>query len=70
MTNCGWKGHARTPCTLDLGHEGTCNGQLVDFESVAVDLQSVAIDFDSTPEELERLFWATFEAMFGKRASA
>lgn len=70
MTKCGWKAHGFTPCTLDLGHEGKCNGRLVDFESVAIDLESVAIDFQSTPEDLERLFWETFEAMFGKRAQA
>lgn len=70
MTKCGFKPHGYTPCPRDLGHEGPCAHELVDFKSVAIDLRSVAIDFDSTPEELERLFWETFEAMFGKRGSA
>jgi hypothetical protein len=75
MPRCGYKPHAYTACTRELGHEGPCCHALdpavgADPSQVCVDLRSVALDFDSTEEELDELYWKTFEAMFGKRGRA
>jgi len=70
VPRCGYKPQGYEPCIKELGHEGKCRCKLVDFESVAVDLESVAIDFDSTPSQLEELFRASIEGMYGRFGKA
>lgn len=75
MPRCGYKPHAYTACTRELGHEGTYIHKLdpaisADPTTTVVDLRTVAEDFSATAEELDELYWRTFEALFGKRGRA